>query len=722
MAFSSAFDSGLSSLDYASRYSRGPDLGAGDTTRVEDDSVRAANAMRADETIDSIEQARSTRAAAKDPSSAASFALGYADALRNLRSLAQSDPEKATEAYDRLEKGIARYRTQLVDMAGSQARDPLSTVLASSAGALLSYGHRSETVALEDGTEVKLGDMLGQNGRASTLMGARVRRLGVFDDGTIQAYTGDDEFRKNIAGVFVRPMLGLKNAALDPTRLQKADAAKYALAHADRLSAAFGEDGALRLLSGVQAMQGTAGGVTHLLDTFLSFGEKRAQEQGVDKYKLAQDVLRTYETLTTDMFVSDGRDRPITDDEKRFAALATMAAMESAGPFDPDRTEVRQALKTTAGLFARCNARGINLFQMLNDTDKDVKGNIAAYISALSTGAEPDGRLAEIARLESTLRSTIRGSSTSVRVAAEDTGDVGYYSQSQGRIRGQQSSAPLADAAAGAIETTMMKALIPRMAKGRRMVDALQDIQSSTDRDKLSAELTSNLAQTMALRGDAGAAAAKMLADRYISSLADSDQSGPFDIEQAVTNIVFAKEGDGSVPEDVKSTLRRWYRSSVVDERRYAAQTRQLMAHLMSKLGGGYTVQRAMQVVADTRSEADELASVGRDPSIAFDNKMRKGTYYVLEPGMVFDSETGEYRARKQGEQYLPGMANAAYRLAIDEDLPENLRHIRSQFDHQQQIAERVTRVQQNYIQAKLRAAGAQAGKQAAVMAGTGYQ
>ncbi len=644
MAYSSATDSGLSGLDYGSRYEDSATVLGDSSYRGPSESVRAAQNAHADEQLQEYELRWSARESAKDPTSAASFALGYGNAVTNLASLAQSDPEKAAAEYDRLEKGIARYRSRLVEFAGSDARDPLSQVLSQSAASMLSYAHRERSVKLEDGSETTLGGMLGSDGRATQQMYSRVRGFGVFSDSVAKTYAGPDSFEKRALGVFIKPMLDKGySAGMDPTRLQKADAAEFALENAGRLRDAFGEDGALRLLSGVQAMQGTAGGVTHLLDAFLAHGERQADAGATasDGFKRASRLLDTYAGITSDMFMSDGRTRQLTDSERRFAAFATIATMNSGS--DLTRPSTRYAMKDLASLFAKSKAYGVDLFRTLKDSGADVADDAAGFVSAVESGLAPNGRIALVERYLNGLGSSIVGSDTAAAVPSDMTGDAEYYGTSTARLRGQASHVPMADAAARAIAAAEAQAVVPRIAAGRDAQAAMSRLLADTkSRAEFRADLVSRISAAMGLRGASGAEAAGFVADRYLESVLT--RSGPFSVEQAVTDVIFSPEGSRATIAGMDNgfgQLRRWYRRSVVDESRYAKWSQELMAHLMSEVGGGYDWQHAQQLVATVRATADDRLMAGGDAAKPFADALSRGTVYVHDPNYMQDPVTG---------------------------------------------------------------------------------
>lgn len=713
MAFSSITDPGLASLDYASRYTPvGPDLRGGDPTAFRvSESERAMSEARSDEYVQGIQNLRSARAAARDPSSAAAFVLDYNKSVGMIASLAMSDPDKAVKEYDRLESGIAKYRSQILDLASLQGRDPLSQTLAATATQMSTYAHRERSIQLENGRTTTIGYMLGQEGRAIGRATSRLRSAG-FSSPVVDAYNGDDQFRHDIANVFAGPSLAqaTPNPKADSLRFQRDEAAVFALAKSADLEGTFGKDGTLHLLRGISELQGTAGGIRDLIDTFGRYGAARkGDRKDADGYRLAADVLEAYKTLTTDMFEHDGRERALSDSEKRFAALATMTAMDSLkGVNIPvNSAPVRRSMRKVASIFARSRAFGGDLFKTIEGMNGSPATQMAQYIAAAAQGLQPDGVVEAVDRFQQHLDGFIRGAVSSVPVSSMDTGDQGFYDASTAALR-RQSSSNQADEAARALAGATYRALLPGIVKDGDVstaVDLLKDDDQAWP--AFFGSVMRAFETTMSLKGAGGRGAAALLAEKYISAL--TKDQGSFCVEQTVADLLFSKEGLAAVATDAGrhsavSALKDWYRRGVADNARYSDQTAKLYSHLRSKYGGSLSHDAATARIADIRRIADERMQANEpNPLSVFDNELSRGTYFVIDPKLVVDETTRLPRDLKKGKDMPPSLENgtAVFSLVQDEPFPETFRTNRTAFYKQQEIYEKLAAQQARNFEKK---------------------
>lgn len=641
MAFSSATDPDISVLDYASRYEpSSPEFGAGDPTVFHtSESERAAMAARADDQLEDRVRRGMVQEALGDPGSVASKILEYPNKMKELSLLAQLDPVRAASETNKLERFILSNRGDIVRFSSFMgSADPLVRDVATNSYNALQLMHRRQPVIAPDGTQTTVF--------ARTQEGAvpmdPASGLG-FSDDVVSAYRGPDPFRKQLASLFIDPAMSVgKSPAEDGTIEQKRKAASFAIANADRLEAAFGKDGAIRLMSRLPAMQGTAGGVTHLASTFLDYAESQAAlpdaNPGEKGYARAGRLLDMYKELTDSMLQSTDRDTPYTDSEKRYAAISTIACMKAMPAADLSKATVRNAMRKAASLFARAGAYDVDLFSVTKKDGSSVASELGKYISDVSSGLVSDGWLDTVDRYFRSLDFRVRGSASSVPRPAEDTGDSGYYRKSPSRLRRQETPQEMPDWAASAAAAVEIRHILPRIRREGNFDAAWEALQSDKDAlARFKGELSEAVRSTMGLFGADGKIAAGVLADEYVSKMGTPQ---PFLLEQAVTKYLYGK-GSKAVSVGVRQALAEWYGYGVVEDAKYRDLSRKLMFHLTSPIGGGYTPQQAVAAVALTRNRAEQLARSGGDPSMAFQLALSKGTYYAYDESKVLDDKTG---------------------------------------------------------------------------------
>lgn len=642
MAFSSVTDPEISVLDYATRYEPpSPEFGAGDPTVFHaSESERAAMAARADDQLEDRASRGPLQDALLDPGSVASRLLEYPNKMKELSLLAQLDPVKAASETNKVEKFILTNRADIVKFSSfMRSSDPLMRNVGANAYDALQLKHRREPVVTPDGKQTTVYARTQE----ASVPADPVSGLGFSDDVTA-AFHGDDPYKKQLASLYVVPaMSAAKDPSGDNTIDQKRRAAAFAVDNADRLAAVFGKDGAIRLMSRIPALQGTAGGYTELASAFLDYGEAQAYTAGAGSasergYDRANRLLTMYEQLTDCMLKSPDRDKSYDDSEKRYAALSVIACMKHMPAVDLSKPAVRNAMRMTASLFARANAYDADLFDITKADGSSVASELGSYISDLSHGIASPGWLNTVDTYFRSLDYRVRGSESSVPRSVDETGDREYYQKSLARLRRQESPHELPDWAAAEAAAVEVRHVLPLIRRTGGFDAAWETLKSDGEAlAKFRGDLSEAIRSTMGLLGKDGSAAAGVLADEYISKMGTSQ---PFLLEQAVTHYLYGK-GSNAVPSGVRQALSGWYGYGIVEDARYRDLSRRLMNHLTSPIGGGYTPRQAISLVAETRNRADQFMKAGLSPVAAFQAVLSRGTYYEFDDKQVLDEKTG---------------------------------------------------------------------------------